>query len=178
MKKQDIEVLENIFENVNNWLKFAETKNATLIGFSSLAMFTTLRIIVSMMGDLEFYVVVLLWTFIAICATSIVVALLSFVPKLVQHFNPVQKHFKKSSNFYFFGELARMNPKSIVDFVYSNEKTVQSNLYRLRIDIAEQIVTNSKIAINKYKHFEVALLTILTAVVFPFVGLIVHFICD
>src|SRR5690554_7337941 len=74
------EHLEYIFSNVNDWLKFAEAKSATLLAANGVVLFGILRLV----KDLEMNAVTMLSLFIGcICfSISLILCLSSFVPSL------------------------------------------------------------------------------------------------
>jgi hypothetical protein len=72
------ERLKYIFNNINDWLKFAETKNAALLVIDSAAIFALLSFINSA-DSINQYVVISLYATIALLLLSIFVLLFSFV---------------------------------------------------------------------------------------------------
>lgn len=71
--------LKSIFENIKDWLKFAETKNGVIVAFNGSAIFQIFQIIEDIRSsDIYFLCLIILlvfWTF------SFLTALISFFPR-------------------------------------------------------------------------------------------------
>jgi len=150
------EMLEKAFANVNEWLKFAEQKNAALVAFNSAVLFGFLNLPAPVKENpfLHAYI-------IAACIfifMGAMVSLISFIPKLRIPWKISNKQTNSKDNFLFFGHIANYTPeKYLADFAKSLNcpeallsETVIEKMY------AEQIVVNARIANNKYACFTVA----------------------
>ena len=69
--------LNRIFSNVNDWLKFAETKNAGLVVFNSAAIFGIMQAFPA-----ENTFVVFKWLMILLFGISICISIYTFLPVL------------------------------------------------------------------------------------------------
>lgn len=163
------EKLNRVFINVNEWLKFAETKNGTLIAFNSASIFGVLKFIDPKdLGEIKFSTFYLIMVLIFL-VFSTVITLISFVPKL--------KIIKtglfasgSDSNVLFHEYLKNQSDKSAFNEITGG---TYENGSKIEQDLANQIVQNSIIASRKYSHFTIAIwltisayITILPALIF------------
>ena len=155
-----------IFQNVNEWLKFAEAKNAVLLAFSGTgitATVTLLATIQNLPGSLKIGVLVttgLLYVCAFLCA-------LSFLPstnleKILWNrsraFSSMQPK-PDDDNFYYFGHLKKYGAVELLDAVnrlYLNG-TISTPYGKEPHDLATQIILNSGIAFRKYRLFTYSL---------------------
>lgn len=151
--KEQSELLEKIFANVNSWLNFAEAKHAANIAF----VVACLAMIISTdtMNILTCGICVL-FILSGLCSLS------SFYPVL-----------KEGNNFLFYEKIKTYTGQNYLDEIKRSYFTTNSNIgdpYLL--DLSEEIVINSKITSQKYRRFQYAIKLDLLAFVF----LIVYFI--
>jgi hypothetical protein len=168
---QDIESkLLSIWDRVNDWLKFAEAKNAGILVFSG----STIAALLSFLGSsrkiqLEWRIGI--YTGIAFLSIACLMAIWSFIPKTKIIF----KNFGQPSdtdNLYFYRHLCKYNPQQLVETIsrlyYDNDPQAVT---RNNKDIAAQIVINSCIAMEKYQIFKIAawivLIGLLSIVIVP-----------
>jgi hypothetical protein len=144
--------LRFIFNNVNEWLKFAEQKNAAIIVFNTAIVLGILGSLKDIKPDnhlVKFFLVVILVTNLA----SVLFALLSFVPILKRR-DSHGAGISGNDNLIFYMDIA----KYCVDDYY-NAITTRYNLQSNEIDVnyhrhlISQITNNSKIAKRKYFYF-------------------------
>ncbi len=165
----NFEKLNRVFTNVNEWLKFAETKNGTLIAFNSASIFGVLKFIdPSDLGDLKFSTSYLLVVLLFL-VFSTVIALISFVPKLKIIKTGLFAN-SSNSNVLFHEYLKNQSDKSAFNEITGDE---YENGSKIEKDLANQIIQNSIIASRKYSHFTIAIwltisayITILPALIF------------
>lgn len=161
------EKLEIIFKNVNDWLKFAETKNAMLLGFNGVVFFGVLRLFVwEDFPDfywLKFYLVIAM----IFLSVSSLVTLLSFVPNL-KILRPTFNFKKENDNFLYFDVLRSKKPEDIINR-YIEEGEVANDYHR---HLAEQIITNATITKRKYDYFTLALWLSIFSFLTPILGVV------
>ena len=147
------EQLYKVFYNVNDWLKFAEAKNAMLIAFNGASIFGVIKLLnYSTVSESEFlkgYIV-----FVISCLIfSTINCLISFAPRV----KIIKTGFYDSGkipNVLFFEYL---KGKSNLEIVKEITGDLDQNKYTtIEKDIAEQIKQNSIIASRKYSHFTVS----------------------
>ena len=157
-------IIKDIFENVNDWLKFAEAKNGVIIALNSAIIFGILKLYPSLKIDnsyIEYYI-----TYIILFLTiSIIIALLSFIPRFYYPFIKIDK-ISESDNLLYFGDIAKYNEieysRKILEKIPDTEKTSFDVYY------INQIVNNAKITYIKYKQFEISVWFTISVFLTPF----------
>jgi hypothetical protein len=150
--------LLTILTMVNDWLKFAEAKNAGVIGLGSAGV-AVLASFISSEDDS------ILTTGLGIAASlvtfSVLAGLVSFSPRtsLGYHLKTTIGKPEADDNLYYYGHLAKYNPTEIVEVVandYANVAITDVVHARSRNDLAAQIIVNSRITLTKLQLFSVA----------------------
>ena len=166
------EKLNNIFSNINDWLKYAETKSATLIAGNGALIFGFSRL--SLSENVNCYVgyYLIFCSFLSLISLSI--CLLSIIPALNMPWEskPTGRH--DSDNILFFAHIAKYSPLSYLTKLSDKlgEKNVEFTDYQK--DIAFQIITNSTITNRKYTYFNAAIWFTLSAVISPVITIFIY----
>jgi hypothetical protein len=170
-----------IFQNVNEWLKFAEAKNAALLAFSGAGMTATLTVLATGQNVPKSIQVGLLLSTISLGVCTLTCAM-SFLPKTdlekllwVRNRSSGRPTPQPSTdNLYFYGDLRKYNDATLLDELNrSYFNSALSNYYvKEYSDLVNQILINSDIAFSKLTFFRrgvyaliVAVLTVPVAVV-------------
>lgn len=162
-----------IFENINGWLKFAESKNAGLLVFNSGVSLAIVRLIDSEVYEsriLTWYLIFCIFLFVA----SATICLLSFVPKIAIPSIFVSKIADvKEINLLFFGDIGRCSPEQYMEALVSQKmiKRCESQDIFLK-SLTNQIVVNSSITNTKFSYHRVAIWLTVAGVVTPFIATI------
>jgi len=170
MEKQDFKILEDILSKVNEWLKFAETKNASLIALiggaiiAFISLSFSINIFQCQFGIYYFY------NFLLFSFLGLITALLSFLPQTKLFWLWKEKDLKRRPNIFFYGDLAHTSPDSLINLIYNDEIDGQDPIKKIRRDLAEQVVSNSKITRRKYHYFRIALWFVISAILTPIVS--------
>jgi hypothetical protein len=106
------DVLKDIFENVNNWLKFAEAKNATLIAGNGLLIFGVLKTIHEL--KIDNYLLWYIYFCLALFSLSLVIALISFIPKVKIPTFLLNSNIETNDNLLFYGHILKYNEKTLL----------------------------------------------------------------
>jgi len=161
--------IKDIFQNINEWLKFAEAKHAGLIVLNSGIIFGVL----SIYKDYKTYVD---WHFIL--ATLIVIGISIFL-SLISFFPVTKNNIDKSSrvdnpNVFFFGTLSKLQESDLKEELL--KITPNYTFDKFDDDLLNQIIVNAKITSNKYKLFKYSIL--MTAIGFglPIVNVLIRLI--
>ena len=155
MKNELKSHLQKQLDQVNTSLSFAEAKNIALIAFN-----------VAMMGLLnEMYkdTKIILCITLSFIVTSSLVSILSFWPNLL---SSLQKRNDKSNNenelnLIFFGDIAKIdNEKAFLEYTKKKYFTRDGseNTDHVIIDLASEVLINSKITKKKNNFFMIALI--------------------
>lgn len=162
------ERLLKVFANVNDWLKFAEAKNAMIIALNAASIYGIAKAMnLKVIENSEFlswylFIVIIQLVFSTVCA------LISFAPrvKIIKGglFAP-----GSVSNVLFFEYLKTKSSDEIIREVNSIEKSDMAFKPTLfETDVAVQIQQNSIIASRKYSYFAIAVwLTISAYITLP-----------
>ena len=164
--------LYQVFNNVNDWLKFAEAKNAMLIAFNGASIFGIIKLLsLDFVSNSRFIENYLLFVIISLIFST-VNCLISFAPRV----KIIKGGFYDSGkvpNVLFFEYLKGKNNLEIIEEVTGDRE--KENYTTLQKDIAEQIKQNSIIASRKYSHFTIsvwitisAFITVILAGIFCF----------
>lgn len=165
------EQLYRIFNNVNDWLKFAEAKNAMLIAFNSASIYGIAQALNLDCVKGTKFIEVYLMIVIVLLIFSTITSLISFAPKVKiitgGYYVP-----NNVSNVLFFEYLKTKSNTEIIQEVTGVLATTQLPYAKIELDIAEQIKQNSIVASSKYSYFTIAVwITIVAYITLPFAGL-------
>ena len=162
------EKLLRVFGNVNDWLKFAEAKNAMLIAFNGASIFGAIKLFdnetINNSSFLSNYAL-----FVIICLIfSTVNCLVSFAPRV-----KIVKGIYSSGkipNVLFFEYLKGKSSTEIFQEITGVTDSKKQTTFE--IDLAEQIRQNSIIASRKYSHFTISVwITISAYITLPIAGI-------
>jgi hypothetical protein len=170
------EQLYRVFDNVKDWHKFAEAKNAMLIAFNGASIYGLTRVFqIQTFTDSEFLTGYLI--FIIVCLiSSTVLALISFAPK-VRLIKGGLFGTGDERNILFFEYLKCKTDIEIVKEITGNAESTSTDFAQIELDLGEQIRQNSIIASRKYAHFTIAVwITVTAYVTLPIAGL--YFLFD
>jgi hypothetical protein len=163
-----------ILPNVNEWLKFAETKNAVLLGFSGAGVTAATSVLSTMQGVPNSVRTGLLVS-IALLGICACLCTISFLPKtnlekILWSQSAAFKSMKPSpsnDNFYYFGHLQKYSPDELLSALnhhYFND-SVSLPFPRESRDLAAQVVVNSEIAFRKYQLFTYGVYLLTVAII-------------
>lgn len=172
------EKLLSILQIVNDWLKFAEAKNAVLLAFCGAAITAVVTYLSTASTIPKSFGTGLLISIFLLCISSLICSL-SFLPKTdIEHFvwlktKPARKSkssLKDSDNFYFFNNLKKYDSNDLLEAMNRLyfEGKIQKPYRKEDLDIAGQITINSEIASTKFMFFRIALwLLIFSIIIVP-----------
>jgi hypothetical protein len=147
-------ILEDTYTRVADWLKYAEAKNAVLVAFDStislaIAGFLSNKMEIAFIPD--WYLKLSLVLFVGGAAIS----LISFLPQIAQ-FEFKKKQHHNLINPLYFADIAKLTEDEYAKIIqerYNLDK--EFTLYEK--DLINQITYNSKIAVIKFRNFSIAL---------------------
>ncbi len=146
------EHLEYIFSSVNDWLKFAEAKSATLLAANGVVLFGILRLAKDQ--ELNSFSTLSL-TLGCICfLISLILCLLSFVPSLSMPWVHKKYDKKDDDNLLFFGHIENYTPAAYLEAISASCGKEKEDKNDYQIMLAQQIITNSVITSYKYSVFK------------------------
>jgi hypothetical protein len=173
-----IDKLLKLFQNVNDWLKYAEAKNAVLLAFSGAVITAVVTYLSTASKPLASLKIGLLINVSLLALCSLITAV-SFLPKTdLEHFNWLNskpskvnnRNLKPTDNLYHFGDLQKYKSSELVDAINNSyfNGSINQPYKKEHLDITNQIITNSQIAIIKFSLFTKAIwILILSILVIP-----------
>jgi hypothetical protein len=150
--------LDGLLKSVNDWLKFAETKNVGIVGLASGGL-SVLLVAVGFLTDddiLHPLAGMLLLTGGAALAISLLVGVWSFLPATsMPHWMRLPSEPPRpDDNLFYFGHLSRYDPASLVAAIAERyERAPDLPVTALHTDLAAQIVVNARITMQKLRLF-------------------------
>jgi hypothetical protein len=171
--------LTAIFQNVNDWLKFAEAKNGILLAFSGAGLTATITLLATAPKIPNSLNIGLLLTTIFLCICSLICSL-SFLPKTnlerllwLRSRPPKNASYikKDTDNLWYFGHLQKYNATELLGGLnkYYFEDKLNTPYKKEHEDIAAQITINAAIASLKFQVFTYAVYVLIASIlVIPF----------
>lgn len=161
-----INILKGIFNNINGWLIFAETKNGVLLSINSLFLFRLLDCLKERTSSNVSMNRRMIWILIAIFSVEIIIILKSFFPNcstvVDKNTSTNETNCGDSRIIMFYGDISKYeSSKLYVQDIYRCYLDINidiENISKYELDYAKEIIMNSKIACYKYKCFKDALL--------------------
>ncbi len=145
------ELLQQIFENINMWLHFAEAKNAAIIAFN-------IALLAALISSNLFNIVIFSWTAVGLLLSTLL-SLLSFKPSN----KAAKKVISESmdSNLLHYAFIASLE---IDEYLEKLNKSYWKNQYQdgsefpqIERDYSNEIIQNSRITLKKQFYFKIAL---------------------
>jgi hypothetical protein len=162
--------LKEIFQNVNDWLKFAEAKHAGLIVLNSGIIFGILSIYKDYKENIHWMIVIVSIAFLGL---SMITSFISLFPKLD---NKIKKKKKPLNlNLYYFRSIALLDEE---DFK-KELKNIDANFSpdKLDNDLINQIIVNSRISLFKYRLFRFGTVSAIIGLTLPVTYIIIKVLC-
>ena len=144
-----------------DWLEFAEAKNAILLSASAAAIFGLLALLRSpdfITNDIIYACINLS---IFLFSISLIHCSLSFIP--------VTNTADTTRNLLSYSDIAKCDSKKYLKILEDDKSSSFNN------DLADLVVSYSKIAMRKYALFNKGIWFALSAIVIPFVALMILF---
>ncbi len=177
-----LDILKEIFDNVNKWLTFAETKNGVLLSINGLFLFRLLDCLEKIASGNSLLNIKMIWILIIIFLVAIIITLISFFPKASPYVDKDDNVYNDENSdlrtLIFYGDISKYEYSKLylrdIYRYYLNTSIDVENINKYELDYAKEIIINSKIACYKYKCFKYALilngLGILFLIIFSFVS--------
>ncbi len=171
--------LLTILAQVNDWLQFAEAKNAGLVALDVIALAAIISILPSTEVEIAEPVAGGLLVSSLLLVLSLAISLWSFIPrgdrrKLVP---TIGSPPPGTNNLYFYGDVCDYQPRQLATEIairYDRIQHYDPALHPIHVDLASQIITNSRITVAKNGNFRVATIVALLAFAAAVVGVVVE----
>lgn len=178
--------LLSILAIVNEWLRFAEAKNAVLLAFCGAAI-TAIVTYLAAAKPLTWPTTIGLGTSALLLCISSLVSSLSFIPKTdLDHLIWRRRRPKKNAcssqesndNLYYFNSLRKYDSYSLLDALNKDyfDSRVPKPYKKEDLDLASQITINSDIASGKFMLFAASARILVCSIAFALVLSIVSLV--
>jgi hypothetical protein len=179
--------LLSILAIVNEWLRFAEAKNAVLLAFCG-AGITAIATFLAAGKPLTWPTTIGLGTCALLLGISSLVSSLSFIPKTdLDHLiwrrqrpkNNARTSQASNDNLYYFNSLRKYGSYSLLDALNKDyfEGRIAKPYKKEDLDLASQITINSDIASGKFMLFAASARILAASIAFALALSIVSLIC-
>lgn len=173
--------LLTILAQVNDWLQFAEAKNAGLVALDVIALTAIVSVLPSTEVEIAAPVSAGLLVAGLLLVLSLAISLWSFIPrsdrrKLVP---AAGSPSPGANNLYFYGDVCGYQPRQLATEIairYDRIRHYDPALHPSHVDLASQIIANSRITVTKNGNFRVATIAALLAFAAAVVGVLVELI--
>lgn len=175
-----LEKVENrlltILEMVNEWLQFAEAKNAGLVALDGLALAAILAILPS--AEAPPAITAGLVGASLLLLVSLGISLWSFLPRgdLGNLVSPVGRRPQATDNLYYFGDVCAYRPEQLAAEIarrYDKIRAYDPAQHPSHVDIASQVIANSRITVAKNRCFTAATWLALLALGVAAIGVVI-----
>lgn len=163
MNNNVLEELKDIFQNVNNWLNFAEIKHGALIALDTTFI---LGVIASMFeGNVKCLGVVGL----IIIVLSLLLSMYSYYPNIKgikDDWMFCEKKLTPNRNLLFYRDIYKLSNEEYLKKLYKDYYDIEITKYsKQELDYAEEIVVNSRITMKKYFLFKISLIVCVIGII-------------
>lgn len=158
------EYFKEQLDRTNYWLSFLEAKNGALIAVNVGIIAVCVQI-----SSMCFFIQALVFVLFLL---STLVCLLSFYPNLSDKFIGKKREDDSEVNLSFYGDIARIKDVKTYMNLVKEKYHLPLDYEEMCLDLAAEVMINSKIAITKYKLFKRAVLVDVFAVLVFCIGII------
>lgn len=163
---------EWILAQANDWLRFAEAKNGALVVFDSAILLATMQL-ASEHAAGHILLKLYLASLGGLLGTSLAIALFSFLPRTTIPLLSAGERPSPRDNLIFFGAAKKYTAQDYAAEISTRYGLGEPTDAQWEQDVAEQVVTNARIAMWKYTCFKVALWGAILAILTPVLGPVV-----
>ena len=162
---ENLKHLQETFDRINDWLKFAETKNGVLLAFNC-AVLVGLFQVLSSLNNPPILASAYLILSISMLGFGITLTLMSFLPRLTPPLGLKFPAVTPNMNILFFGHICSLTENSYLDRFYSVYELERKYIEIEKI-YANQIIINSKITFIKFCYFNLSVKFTISALITP-----------
>jgi Pycsar effector protein len=159
------ETLKYILSDITEWLKFAETKAATLVAGNGLVIFGVLRVI-----DID-ALTLLSATLLFIClgqlSLSLIICIVSFIPSISKPWLFKTEEVGEEDNLLYYMHIAKYKPDQYIAALDDSKEITKLEHTRYEMLFARQIIEISIVTRRKFKLLNISLWLTLSSVITP-----------
>lgn len=164
--------LRQVLDDVSDWLRFAERKNAAVLAGDLAGLYAVVSVLLGG-GEIGVWVRAGAWIAAILLGLAVLIALLSFLPKLQIPGSQPSGATAADDNLLLFSDIARYEPEEYLEALAKWRAYSVENFDSFERGYAKQIVANSRIATVKFAHFTAAMWLTVVAFVSPLVTALV-----
>jgi len=150
--------LIDIYKNINDMVRFGETKNSGFIALNVGMIFTIFVNYYKLIEYVFSYGLIIAAFFFCI---AIITSLSSLFPVIKNQI--VDKHVLENPNLYFFGDLSQLDLELFTKFMQKDDPEFVPS--KMQEDLMNQILINSRIALGKFKLFKFSVTFTITGII-------------
>ena len=145
--------LKFILDNVNNWLKFNETKNAALITMVVALIVCCINLLKESEKIIPYQYLV--WYYLIVLLAVLLRSLWAIFAKLDNYVSYMAPPKEGKENILFYGHISYMTEEYFLNKIYEKYTSYKQPYYptKFQRDLANQIIINSKISMRKANDF-------------------------
>lgn len=157
------------------WLHFAENKNAMLIAANGAAIFAIFSLLD---GDSSVNSIFMLYIYEALILLlfSAVFCLISFIPQVDVRWLSSMRPPEEGDNLLAYADIANYDSKLYLETMYKQESADLKEINAFEEDLAELIISYSRISLRKYSLFNFGVWCVLAAIVTPVIAAGLYYI--
>lgn len=167
--------LKDVMKTVNSWLVFAESKNAAIVTFNIAVGFGIISFIESK-NNIPCMLLVYTYVVVLLLGVGAVVGILSFLPSLTNLAKQQNSKEKRdNNNLLYFYHIAEYDVDEYLKGFSLLIGSANRKYTPIEKAYANQIISNSRIAVRKYQYFTCSLWFTIIALAPPlaiFIGLL------
>jgi hypothetical protein len=143
------DTFDKIFKNINDWLKFAEQKNAGLLALNIGIIWGVSRLLegFKITNEILYCFHVLAYGLIIL---SSIICIFSFLPILTNRWWLKKKEKSHDDNIFYFGDISKYNSGDYLKLIKIKYNIENYKFNGAEKDFADQIIINSKIALDRF----------------------------
>jgi len=157
------------------WLNFAENKNAMLIAANGAAIFGILTLLRSDFVSNQVFLIYI-YQALSFLFLSAVFCLISFIPQVDIPWLKAMHSQNENDNLLAYADIANYDSKLYLEAIYKQAAVDINKIDPFEEDLAELIISYSRIAMRKYSLFNLGVWNMLSAIVTPVIALVIYFI--
>jgi hypothetical protein len=168
------ERLRPIFSSMNDWVKYAESKNAALLFSDSASVYAIFGFLKDNKTFINIDVLIPIYSALFLLFFSSIWFLVSFIPRIkIDSLKELRKP-KKCDNLIFYGDIANYSHEGYLQSLCSGINLDTKEVDQIEKYYMQQIVANSRIALKKFQYFNVSIILTLLAMLAIFIGGLIY----
>lgn len=175
-------ILKDLLDDINNWLKYSETKNtilATILGGFIISFFeisnSSINIANMSISNADFYIKIYLFEILLLLPLAFFILLISFYPQTKSNICWFRnRDIKEDDNLIFYGDISKYNAEEYQKLIIEKYDINKDKIGVMERQYINQIIINSRITYRKNKYTKIAIFLVISAFITLPVALIIR----